>query len=114
MTENDRLYLPGSDLDGLTFKQAQAKASRAARQPDRGASGEVQDQGRNPSRSPAGDSRSDPLRRASGDKSKRSSRGASERKPAMLPALVRAQILQLASVLGAIVAFYVAFRLGWV
>jgi len=114
MSENGRLYLPGSDLDGLTLKQAQAKVSRAARQPDRGASGGVPDQGRNPSRRPAGDSRSDPLRRASGDKSKRNSRGASGRKPTMLPALVQAQILQLASVLGAIVAFYLAFRLGWI
>lgn len=125
MTENRRLYLPGSELDGLTVEQAQVKANRAAAQQQagqpapptrrgavRGASDRARgDGGRNQARSPAGNGQRSRGRRAAGNGG---GQRTPRRKPAMLSALVRVQILQLLAVLGAIVTFYLAFQCGWI
>jgi len=102
MTDNHKLYLPGSELDGLTIKQAQAKANRAAaqQQPGRSAGDQAKDQERNQTRSAAG-------------KSQRNQRAA-KGKHTVFSALVRVQVFQLLAVLGAIVAFYLAFQFGWI
>jgi hypothetical protein len=114
MTDNHKLYLPGSELDGLTIKQAQAKANRAAaqQQPDCSASDQAKDQGRNQTRSAAGKSQRNQSHRASG-KGKRNQRAA-KGKHTVFSALVRVQVFQLLAVLGAIVAFYLAFQFGWI
>ena len=114
MTDNHRLYLPGSELDGLTIKQAQAKANRAAaqQQPDCSAGDQAKDQGRNQTRSAAGKSQRNQSHRAS-SKGKRNQRAA-KGKHTVFSALVRVQVFQLLAVLGAIVAFYLAFQFGWI
>jgi hypothetical protein len=115
MTDNDKLYLPGSDLDGLTLSQARSKMSRAAAQQPGSISavGQARDQERNQTRSAAGKSQRN--RRASG-KSPNSKRAgdSSKGKHTVFSALVRVQVFQLLAVLGAVLAFYLAFQFGWI
>jgi len=123
------LYLPGSELDGLTVEQAHRRMTRLpvrrTEQPDRSAVDQGQKERRDPARSAAGQSRSDSrksrTRRAdhkSGSnkrvaKRERNHRAAKGRHT-VLSAFARMQIYQLLAVLGALVAFYLAYRFGWI
>jgi hypothetical protein len=99
MADNHGLYLPGSDLDGLTLEQARIRVSQAAarqhqlptmQRPDR------------------------TVRNASDHPWSLVDKYSPQRRSTTRSALVRMQIVQLIALLGAIAAFYLAFRCGWI
>ena len=110
MTDNTgrqaRLYLPGSKVNGLSLGDARSRLNRVSirEPPDRGAADQGGYARRNRAVRAAGNSQRNPSRGTSGKR---------RQKRNLVSAFVSVRIIQLLTVLAAIVVFYVAYRLGW-